>query len=102
MDNQVEILDISPRGIQVIETQYSIDGTSTCIHTSCGSDRIKLLTINWNGFGLHPKDRYPISENKLTFDLNGAKQLRDMLASAIDGLEQQEYRKKSRPRLTRS
>lgn len=94
MANEVEVFDISPKDIEVIETQYSVDGTPTCIHTRCYYDNEKYLSINLCTFGLHNKP--PIMETKVTFNIEGAKQLRDMLVTAIDGLEKQEYIKKKR------
>lgn len=85
MTNEVEILDISPRGIEVIETQYSIDGTPTCIHTHCSFNNYKYLTINLTTFGLF--DKTHVVQTEVTFDMKGAKQLRDMLVTSIDGLE---------------
>lgn len=94
--NKIKVLDISPLGVEVIETQYSVEKFQPCVHTSCDSVQHKLLTINFCTAGLLPKlsNNYPITENRITFDLDSAVKLRDMLGYAICALRIQKYNEK--------
>ena len=98
MTNKVEVLDISPKGIQVIEKQYGVNGMQTCIHTHHYKSSIgnKLLTINITVAGLPKLSNYPIVNNSITYGLDEAKKLRDMLNTAIKELDKQEYNKKKK------